>query len=35
MGYEIEKSLDDWRKELDAHTFKITRMGDTERAFYW
>lgn len=35
---KIEKPKDDWKKELDAHTYHITREAGTEAAFtgkYW
>ena len=37
MG-KVTKSDDEWRSELDSHTFEITRKAGTERAFtgkYW
>lgn len=30
---KIQKSEDQWRGQLDSHTFKIARMGGTERPF--
>jgi peptide-methionine (R)-S-oxide reductase len=37
MG-KVTKSDDEWRSELDSHTYEITRKAGTERAFtgkYW
>jgi peptide-methionine (R)-S-oxide reductase len=35
---KVTKSDDEWRSELDTHTYEITRKAGTERAFtgkYW
>ena len=35
---KVTKSDDEWRSELDSHTYEITRNAGTERAFtgkYW
>lgn len=33
MGYEVEKSDDEWRKKLDDASFAVLRQAATERAW--
>jgi peptide-methionine (R)-S-oxide reductase len=33
MGKEVEKSEDEWRKQLDEEQYQVTRCAATERAF--
>ena len=33
MGYEVEKTDDEWREQLTPEQFEVTRRAGTERAF--